>query len=55
MALFQVVLYKLGSTSGNYHGQMNYENFKKWVENKLPNIPPESVIVVDKKPFFSHI
>ena len=48
------LLYKLGSTSGDYHGQMNYENFKKWVENKLlPNIPPESVIVMDNAPYHS--
>jgi len=48
------LLYKLGSTSGDYHGQMNYENFKKWIENKLlPNIPPESVIVMDNAPYHS--
>jgi transposase len=47
------LVYKLGSTSGDYHGQMNYENFKKWVENMLQNIPPESVIVMDNAPYHS--
>lgn len=44
------LLYKLGSTSGDYNGWMNYENFKKWAEHKLlPNISQELVIVMENE------
>jgi hypothetical protein len=33
---------------GDYHGQMNWENFSKWFTDKLlPNIPPCSLIILD--------
>ncbi|XP_049770556.1 uncharacterized protein LOC126109543 [Schistocerca cancellata] len=36
------------STKGDYHGQMNSANFEKWFGEKvLPNLPPNSVIVMD--------
>ncbi|KAJ4446436.1 hypothetical protein ANN_13132 [Periplaneta americana] len=35
------LVYKAGSASGDYHGQMNQVNFEKWVDEKLiPNLPP---------------
>ncbi|KAK4886753.1 hypothetical protein RN001_003024 [Aquatica leii] len=38
-----------GTKSGDYHDEMNASNFFKWVENQLiPNLPPRSVLVVDK-------
>lgn len=34
--------------TGDYHGQMNWDNFSRWFENKLmPNIPKESMIIMD--------
>lgn len=34
--------------TGDYHGQMNWENFSKWFESQLlPNIPPKSLIILD--------
>ncbi|KAG8193059.1 hypothetical protein JTE90_028171 [Oedothorax gibbosus] len=39
------LVFKSGTASGDYHGQINFDNFFKWVEEKLlPNIPPNSVI-----------
>ena len=46
------LIYKAGSTTGDYHGQMNHINFERWVNEKLlPNIPPGSVIVMDNAPY----
>ena len=37
-----------GTKSGDYHDEMNAENFMKWLESQLePNLPPRSVLVVD--------
>lgn len=34
--------------TGDYHGQMNWENFSKWfAEQLLPNIPAQSIIIMD--------
>lgn len=34
--------------TGDYHGQMNWENFSKWFETQLmTNIPEDSVIILD--------
>ncbi|XP_076665030.1 uncharacterized protein LOC143367279 [Andrena cerasifolii] len=48
------LIFKSGTTTGDYHGQMNAENFVKWIEEKLlPNIPHNSVIVMDNAPYHS--
>jgi len=34
--------------TGDYHGQMNWDNFSKWFESQLiPNIPENSIIILD--------
>ncbi len=34
--------------TGDYHGQMNWDNFSKWFETQLmPNIPANSLIMLD--------
>lgn len=34
--------------TGDYHGQMNWDNFSRWFENQLlPNIPANSLIIMD--------
>jgi transposase len=41
-------VFKSNLMSGDYHGAMNENNFKKWfTEQLLPNIPDNSVIVMD--------
>ena len=43
----KLVLSAVQST-GDYHGQMNYNNFSKWFSAQLlPNIPPQSLIFMD--------
>ena len=38
--------------TGDYHGQMNFDNFRKWFsESLLPNIPARSLIVMDNAPY----
>ena len=44
----------IASASGDYHGQMNHENFEKWLKEMfLPNIPSNSIIVMDNSPYHS--
>lgn len=46
------LIYKANSVKGDYHGQMNSVNFEKWIrERVLPNLPPNSVIVMDNAPY----
>ena len=42
------VVFKSTRKTGDYHGQMNWDLFQKWfVEKLLPNIPNNSLIVMD--------
>ena len=42
------ILFKSTRKTVDYHGQMNRENFCKWfIEQLLPNIPENSLIVLD--------
>ncbi|CAH2101829.1 unnamed protein product [Euphydryas editha] len=42
------LVYKAASTSGDYHSNMNFDNYAKWLNEKLlPNLPEKSVIVMD--------
>jgi hypothetical protein len=46
------LIYKAGAATGDYHGQMNAENLKKWVSSQvLPNLPPGSIVVRDNMPY----
>ncbi|CAH2099013.1 unnamed protein product [Euphydryas editha] len=48
------LLFKAGTVTGDYHGQMNSVNFEKWVnEMLLPNLPSNSVVVMDSAPYHS--
>ena len=34
--------------TGNFHDDMNYDNFRRWLENQLiPNLSPNSVVALD--------
>ncbi|XP_076298376.1 uncharacterized protein LOC143217712 [Lasioglossum baleicum] len=46
------LMFKANSTTGDYHDQMNSENFEKWLQQKLiPNLLPNSVIIMDNAPY----
>lgn len=48
------LIFKAGLSKGDYHGQMNAINFERWLTNKLlPNLPKESVIIIDNAPYHS--
>ena len=41
-------VYQAGSSTGDYHKDMNFENFRKWLEKQLvPNLKSKSVIILD--------
>lgn len=43
-----LLIFTSGCKSGDYHDEMNFENFSKWLrEQYLPNLPPNSVVVLD--------
>ncbi len=46
------MVFKSTKKTGDYHGQMNSDLFTKWFKEKLiPNIPDNSIIVMDNAPY----
>jgi len=46
------LVFQAKKRTGDYHGQMNFENFRKWFfESLLPRIPANSLIVMDNAPY----
>lgn len=42
------LVFQAKKRTGDYHGQMNWENFSKWFTDQLmPNIPPNCLIIMD--------
>ena len=42
------LVFEAKKRTGDYHGQMNWDNFSKWfVDQLLPNIPAKSLIILD--------
>ncbi len=42
------LIFQAKKRTGDYHGQMNWDNFSKWFESQLlPNIQPNSIIILD--------
>ena len=42
------LVFEAKKRTGDYHGQMNWENFSKWFKTQLlPNIPQESIVILD--------
>jgi transposase len=42
------LVFEAKKRTGDYHGQMDWENFSKWLSNQLlPNIAPSSLIIMD--------
>lgn len=49
-----LTIFKSGTTSGDYHHEMNATNYEKWlVERLIPNLPNASVVVIDNAPYHS--
>jgi len=45
-------VFKSTRKTGDYHGQMNWDIFKKWfIEKLLPNITENSLIIMDNAPY----
>lgn len=43
-----LAMWKAGKKTGDYHDNMNNDNYMKWVNNQLiPNLQPHSVLVID--------
>jgi hypothetical protein len=48
------LMYKAGTTTGDYHGQMNSGNFEKWITVQvITNLPPSSTVVMDNALYHS--
>ena len=46
------LVFKSTRKTGDYHGQMNWELFRKWfTEMLLPHIPDQSLIIMDNAPY----
>ena len=46
------LVFKSTKKTGDYHGQMNWDLFKKWfTEMLIPNIPKHSIIIMDNAPY----
>lgn len=49
-----LLIFNSKSKTGDYHTDMNFVNFSKWTREKLlPNLPPNSVIVMDNASYHS--
>lgn len=47
-----LLMFKSGLKKGDYHGDMNYDNYEKWIKEQLiPNLKPNSVLVIDNAPY----
>ncbi len=50
------LIFKSTRKTGDYHGQMNLELFTKWfAEMLLPNIPENSLIIMDNAPYHNSL
>jgi len=50
------LVFQAKKRTGDYHGQMNSANFSKWfTEQLLPNIPPQSLIIMDNAPYHNEL
>ena len=46
------LVFEATKRTGDYHGQMHWENFSTWfAEPLLPHIPSHSLIILDHAPY----
>ncbi|CAF4878539.1 uncharacterized protein LOC125061772 [Pieris napi] len=51
-----LLMFKANQKSGDYHDNMNYDNYSRWIQTQLiPNLQPNSVVVVDNAPYHNSI
>lgn len=51
-----LLIYKSSQSTGDYHNEMNTENYEKLLKNQLiPNLPPRSVFVIDNAAYHNTI
>lgn len=51
-----LLIFQSGTKIGDYHSEMNFENFSKWVKEKLiPNLPQSSVIILDNASYHNKL
>jgi hypothetical protein len=47
-----LVVFKFNQKTGDYHNEMNGENYICWLKEKLiPNFEPNAVLVTDNSPY----
>jgi hypothetical protein len=47
-----LLMWQSRASTGDYHNQMNFDNYGKWLREKLiPNLPPNAVVVIDNAPY----
>lgn len=47
-----LLIFPSGLKTGDYHDDMNFANFTKWLEEMLfPNLQPNTVLVIDNAPY----
>uniref|UniRef100_A0A1B6DT43 Tc1-like transposase DDE domain-containing protein n=1 Tax=Clastoptera arizonana TaxID=38151 RepID=A0A1B6DT43_9HEMI len=51
-----LLVFKAGQKTGDYHNDMNAENYEKWIINKLlRNLPKNSIFVIDNAPYHNKL
>lgn len=51
-----LLVFSSHSEKEDYHGDMNAENFFKWADEKvIPNLPPNSVVIIDNAPYHNKL
>lgn len=51
-----LLMFKSGSTSGDYHNDMNHTNFMQWIQKQLlPNIPKRAALVIDNASYHNMV
>lgn len=46
------LIFRAGTATGDYHGQMNSDNFEKWlIEKVIPKLQTPHVVVMDNAPY----
>lgn len=51
-----LLMFKANQKTGDYHDQMNFVNYEKWLKEKLiPNLKPNSVLIVDNASYHNKL
>ncbi|KAJ8728903.1 hypothetical protein PYW07_006599 [Mythimna separata] len=51
-----LLMFKSGNKTGDYHDDMNFVNYEKWLQTQLiPNLSPNSVVVIDNAPYHNKL